>query len=168
MASRQLAPRVVEADESPLEAFLRRSVIYEKAGAFIPRDLLNFGLYGSAIVTVTGLLALLFPSPDSIRHSGFFLVLGASAANLEAIMHSLAIPAICCGLALLALDLYLTQGRRSEHWRTAVVAQAAAGGVGGILSIIFLALMLLNLVIWILIVAAGVACLCLLLAGAGS
>jgi hypothetical protein len=64
-------------------------------------------------------------------------------------MRALAIPAIGCGLALLALDLYLMEGRQSEHWRAAVVAQAAVGGTGGFVGVIFLTLMLLNLVLWI-------------------
>jgi hypothetical protein len=63
------------------------------------------------------------------------------------VLCTLAVPAILCGLALLGLDLYLMEGRRSEHWRGAVVAQAAAGGVGGFVGVAFLALMLLNLVL---------------------
>lgn len=43
------------------------------------------------------------------------------------VMRALAIPAIPCGLALLGLDLYLMERRQSEHWRAAVVAQAAVG-----------------------------------------
>lgn len=145
------------ADSSALESLLRRSVIYEKAGAAIPRDLLRFGLHGSTICIATGLLALLFPSAASIRHGDFFLILGTPAADIQSVMHSAAIPLIASGVALLLLDLYLMRGHRSEHWRSAVVAQAAAGGIGGLVGTVFLALVIINLVLWIVVAAACLA-----------
>ncbi len=145
---------------SALESLLSRSVIHEKAGAVIPRDLLRFGLYGSIVCIATGLLALLFPTADSIRHGDFFLILATPAADLQSVMHAAAIPLIVCGVALLALDPYLMQGRRSEHWRSAVVAQAATGAVGTV----FLALVIINLVLWIVIAAFCLTMLCGLIA----
>jgi hypothetical protein len=147
-----------------LESLLSRSVIHEKAGAVIPRDLLRFGLYGSIVCIATGLLALLFPTADSIRHGDFFLILATPAADLQSVMHAAAIPLIVCGVALLALDPYLMQGRRSEHWRSAVVAQAATGAVGGAVGTVFLALVIINLVLWIVIAAFCLTMLCGLIA----
>jgi hypothetical protein len=114
---------------------------------------LRFRLYGSIVCIATGLLALLFPTADSIRHGDFFLILATPAADLQSVMHAAAILLIVCGVALLALDPYLMQGRRSEHWRSGVVAQAATGAVGGAVGTVFLALMIINLVLWIVMAA---------------
>jgi hypothetical protein len=155
MTSTDLVPRSGEGD-SALEAFLSRTVIHELAGAAIPRDLLRFGLYGSIVVIATGVLGLVFPDADSIRRGSFFLIFSAPAADMRTIMHVVAIPLIACGVALLLLDLYMMQGRRSEHWRSVVVAQATAGGIGGVVSAVFLALVIINLVLWIVLVACVV------------
>jgi hypothetical protein len=108
MSSTDLGPRSGEGD-SALEVFLSRSVIHELAGAAIPRDLLRFGLYGSIVVIATGVLGLAFPGANSIRRGSFFLILGIPAADMQTIMHVVAIPLIACGVELLLLDLYLMQ-----------------------------------------------------------
>lgn len=153
MASTDLVPRSPDDGGSALDAFLSRSVIYERAGAVIPRDLLRFGLYGTIIIIATGALALVFPTAPAIRHGQFFLLFATQAASMETVMHAAAIPLIASGVALLVLDVYLMQGRHSEQWRSAVVAQAAAGGVGGVVATVFLALVILNLMLWIAICA---------------
>ena len=82
MASTDLVPQRPEDDGSALGGFLSGSIIYEKAGAVIPRDLLQFGFLGSIVVIVTGILALIVPSPESIRSGDFYLVLGGTAADI--------------------------------------------------------------------------------------
>jgi hypothetical protein len=153
-------------DESALKSLLGRAALHDRA--VIPHDLLQFGLLGSLIVIATGLVALILPSAAAIRHDHFFLLFGGATAGLDTLMGSLAAPAIVCGFALLALDLYLMRTPTGERWRTAVVAQAAAGGASAVVFTLFLALVLLNLVIWILIVAAVIAAIGALLAGAAS
>lgn len=148
--SRELLPR--EDADNALSSFLGRVVPYEKAGAVIPTDLLQFGLYGSVVVIVTGLVAGLLPSPESIREGGFFLVLDGTAADITALMKSLAIPAIVAGVALLLVDLVLMKVRTSARWRSVIVVQATAAGGSGVIATIFLALLLLNLVLWVIIV----------------
>jgi hypothetical protein len=157
MATSDLVPSSDAGGGSALKDFLSHTTIYEKAGAVLPRDLVQFGLLGSGAVILGGLVALLLPDPNSIRMGGFFLVLGPMEAGLAGFMHALAVPAIVCGLLLLGLDVYLTRVPTNEHWRWAVVGQAAAGGVGGGLGVLFLALALLNLAIWIAIICACVA-----------
>lgn len=164
MASTDLLPRPPGGGGSALSDFLGHTTIYEKAGAVVPRDLVQFGLLGSVVVMVTGLVALVLPSPGSISHGGFFLVLGSTEAGLDSFMHALAVPAMLCGALLLGLDVYLMRVPTSEHWRWAVVGQAAAGGVGGGLGVIFLALVILNLAIWIALIACGLAVLGVMLA----
>jgi hypothetical protein len=165
MSSKELVPTPADSNGSALSQFLSRTIDYNKAGAVIPRDLLSFGLLGSIVVIATGLLALVFPGPGAVRHGGFFLVLGTQAAGLDSLMHAIAIPAILCGLALLALDLYLMRVPTSQQWRSAVVAQAAGGGLGAALSALFLALVLLNLVIWVVAIVCVAAAICLFIAG---
>jgi hypothetical protein len=144
MSSADLLAASRPPEESALSDFLRHTTVYERAGAVIPRDLLRFGFVGSLVVIGTGLMALLFPSPQSIKQGDFFLLFGSQAAGLASFLHALAIPAIVCGLGLLALDLYLMRVPTSEHWRLAVVAQAAAGAASGALCTLFLALLGLN------------------------
>jgi hypothetical protein len=164
--STELVPDPSEGGGSALADFLRHSVIYEKAGAVIPCDLLSFGLLGSLVVIGTGLLALIFPSPHAVAQGQFFLLLASEAAGLDAFMKHLAVVAICSGAALLVLDLFLMHVRTSAHWRWAVVGQAAMGGLGGALCTLFLVLAVLNLALWIAIIACGVAALIALLVGA--
>ena len=140
-------------DESALTSLLRRAVPYEKAGAVIPRDLLAFGLFGSSIIIATGLFALLLPDAAAIRHSGFYLLLGGFTANLDSLMGHAVSPALICGGTLLVLDACLMQVRTSERWRYVIVAQAAAGGIGGAFATVFLALVVLNLVVWLALFA---------------
>jgi hypothetical protein len=155
-AAIDLVPSSPEDGGSALSDFLSRSTVYEKAGSVIPRDLLQFGFLGSMVVIGTGVLALVFPSPESVHHGGFFLLLGSQAADLVSFLHAVAIPAIVCGVALLGLDVYLMRVPTSEHWRAAVVVQAVAGGAGGTLCTLFLVLLVLNLVIWMAIIACAV------------
>jgi hypothetical protein len=150
-------------DDSALASLLRGAIPYERAGAVVPRELLQFGLYGSAIVIITGLLALTLPGADAIRHSGFYLVLGSVLANLDSLMGALAGPAIIFGGALLIVDAYLMQVRTSAKWRSVVVIQAGVGGAGGIMATLFLALIILNLAIWIAIIALGLGAIMLII-----
>src|SRR5690349_9538251 len=139
MASTDLVP-YPSGGRDAFGEFLRHAIPYEKAGRVLPRDLLQFGVYGSVAVIAAGLLALIFPSPTSIRHAHFFLVLRSQEADLQSLLRALAVPAIVCGVALLVLDAFLMYGRRAGCWPYAVVGQAGLGGVGGALGTIFLAL----------------------------
>ena len=159
MSSTDLTPasdNAVPDDGSALRALLDHAIPYEKAGAVIPHDLLQFGLLGSGIVIATGLLALTLPDSAAIRHSDFYLVLGSLTASLDTVMGRAASPALICGGILLVLDACLMQVRTSSAWRYTVVAQAIAGGIGGAFCTVFLALIILNLAIWIAIIALAV------------
>lgn len=161
------------ADGSALDALLSRSVIWDRAGGALPRDLVGFGLLGASVIVGAGLLALMLPSPSEIRNGGFFLIAGGLAAGMGALLQALAAPLILGGLMLLALDIFLLvdQRARSDGWRSAVVGQAVAGGTGGLVSAIFLALVVFNIVLWAVIftLAAVVvgAVVAALLSGAG-
>jgi hypothetical protein len=151
MNTNDLTPR--PGDRSALDSLLEKVTPYEKVGAVIPFDLLQFGLFGSVITIVTGLLALAMPGADSIRSSDFYLLLGGVVASLVTLTRALAGPAIIFGGALLVLDAVLMTVRTSARWRSVIVLQAAAGGLGGVLATAFLALVILNLVIWIALAA---------------
>lgn len=150
--AKSLVQQVPAPEDDALQSLLRRIGDYGKT-AVIPYDLLQFGLYGSVVVIVTGLFALILPGAASIRHSHFYLVLGSETASVVSLMRALAIPAIISGGCLLLLDACLMQVHTSARWRSMVVIQAAAGGVGGVICTIFLALVILNLAIWIVIMA---------------
>lgn len=139
-------------EDDALQSLLERMGPYGKT-ALIPYDLLQFGIYGSAIVIITGLFALTLPSAAAIRHSDFYLILGDVTAGLDSFMGTVAAPMIIFGGTLLVLDAGLMLVRTSARWRSVVVIQALAGGAGGFICTFFLALVILNLAIWIAIVA---------------
>jgi hypothetical protein len=168
MRSSDLLPTPPSSRRSALKDLLASSTVYEKAGAVIPKDLLQFGLFGSALVIATGCLALILPSPASISQGDFFLVLGSTAAGLDSVLHDLAIPAIVSGALLLGLDIYLMHVPTSEQWRWAVIGQATVGGAGGGLGVVFLALVILNIALWIAIFACILTGIGALLAGLAS
>jgi hypothetical protein len=150
MPSPDLLPTQVDSDNA-LRLLLNRAISYENAGAVIPLDLLRFGFLGSIIVIATGIIALILPGADAVRHSDFFLVLGGLAANVTTLMKALALPAILFGTCLLGVDIYLMKVRTPESSRFIVIAQAAMGGAGGAICTTFLALLVLNFFIWIVI-----------------
>ncbi len=153
-------------EESALKSLLRRAAVHDKA--VIPTDLVQFGLYGSVIVIATALLALALPSEQSISHSGFYLVFGGALGGLASFVRALAGPALLFGFALLGVDIYLMKVPTRAHSRATIVTQAAAGGVSATICAIFLALIVVNLVIWLLIVAACVMALAAVVGAMGS
>jgi len=167
MRPSDLLPARIE-DDNALRSLLNRVVDHDEAGSVIGLDLLVFGFLGSLVVIFTALVALILPEPESIRQSSFYLVLGGAVASLTGLMKALAIPALIAGVSLLVLDLFLMKVRTSEHSRSVIVIQAAMGGTGGALCTIFLALALLNLVLWIIIVTLFLMAIGVMLAGIGS
>jgi hypothetical protein len=151
MSSAELG-RVLGGD-SALKSLLRKAIDQEKAGAVIPQEVMQFGLLGSAMVIATGLLALILPSAESIRNGDFFWILGSVAAGLDSVMGTVATEALIGVGGLLLLDVCLMRVRTSWRWRSVVVAQVMAGGLAGAFGTIFLALVVLNIAIWIVIYA---------------
>lgn len=116
-------------------------------------DVWQIGVYGAGAVIASGILALIFPSSESILRGSFTQILRVQAADLEAAMTPYAVPAIVGGIALLAIDLVLWLARDWVPARKVVVAttvaQAVLGGVAVIAPVIFGGLLLINLVVWI-------------------
>lgn len=158
MATQLLPSRPERSTEaSALKSLLERAVPYEKAGWIMPRPVVALGMIGSGVMIGSGLLAIIFPSPQSVSHGAFFLLFASEAAGLESFMRIVALPAIVAGLGLLALNFYLMKARTGAPGRYVVAGQAVAGSVGGVISGLFLALVVLNLVIWIVLCILGVA-----------
>jgi hypothetical protein len=135
--------------DSALKSLLSRAIPYEKAGSYIPEDVLAYGLFGSLFVILTPLLTLALPSANSIRQSGFYLVLGKTIASLASFSFAAALPTAICGGVLLVTNLCLGVIRGPWGLRYVVVLQTAAGGITGAFCTVFLALVILNLAIWI-------------------
>jgi hypothetical protein len=113
------------------------------------------------------LFALILPSTTSISHSGFYLVLGTTIAQVASFMRVVAAPALIIGGSLLVFDAYLMLGRTSAPWRSMVVIQAVLGGTGGLVAVAFLALVAVNLVIWVAIVVLALMVIGVMLTAAG-
>lgn len=143
--------------DNALASLVKLAVDYDLAGAVMPNDLLQVGLFGSSVIIITALLALILPSATSISHSSFYLILGSSIASLASLMREIAAPALITGGVLLVLDAYLMLVRTSARWRSIVIVQAALAGVGGVICTAFLGLVILNIVIWVAICALALA-----------
>ena len=159
MTSTDLVPSSPgDSSGSALRDFLSHAVIYGNR-ALMPRDLVQFGLMGSGLAILASVIALALPDPASIEHAHgpmfhahFFLILGSVAGGLVGLLQALAVPAIVCGVMLLGLDIYFMRVPTTEEWRWAIVGQAAAGGLGAGIGILFFALLILNVVVWLVIV----------------
>lgn len=147
---------------SALSDFLKHAVVHK--AAVIPRDLLQFGFLGAGVMMLTGVVAMALPGTNSIRHSGFFLLLGPQAASLAGFLEGAALWAIVGGLVLLCGDLFLAVVPTSANWRWLIVAQATVGGIGALIGVLFLAIVVLNVAIWVAIGAAILAAVGLVLA----
>ena len=168
LPSLRLVESTNSAEGSALRSLLDQSVIYEKAGGVMPMGLVLFGFYGAGLLVASGLLAFILPSPHAIGHGGFFLLLRGEAAGLDSVMRTIALPGVLCGLALIGLDVFLSYVRTSNAWRSAIIGQTLIGAASGALAIIFIASVILNLVIWLLIIAAFVFAIGAMLAGLAS
>jgi hypothetical protein len=136
-----------------LDALLERSVAHERIGARLPRQLALYGLAGAVIMTAVGLIGLAITHPAHMRHGGFLLVLASATVSLATLLHTLAVPFICVGavLTLIGITITFSDRRRGAPPRYAVAAQALSGVTGAIVAVPFAALLLLNLIIWIVI-----------------
>lgn len=142
---------------SAFEDFMRHVVPWNKYR--IPTPILVFGLVGSVLVLATGLLALVLPSADAIRTSGFFWFLAEPVATLVSWMHVMALPFVGLGMVALAIDAYAASGPRTAFWRHAVEVESYVGAAGGIFSALFLTAVVFILIVYVVLaILAIVAC----------
>jgi hypothetical protein len=156
----------VRREKNALLGLLARSVVHEQAGAPIPSDLLRFGFAAAAALLLTALVGALMPSPALVRHAHFFLLFGGVAARLTRVLQGLGPFALALGCGLLTLDLFLESGRRHAAWRYVIVGQAALGAACLSLDSALLAIILLDLALWIMLGVAIAAAVVMLLAAA--
>jgi hypothetical protein len=152
--------------ENALLGLLARSVVHEETGAQIPSDLLRFGFLAAAALLLTALIGALMPSPAAVHQAHFFLLFGGVAATLTRALQALMPFTLALGCGLAVLNLCLASGRRHAAWRYAIVGQAALGAAGLSLDSALLAIILLDLALWIMLGVAIAAAVVMLLAAA--
>ena len=151
---------------SAFEDFMRHVVPWNKFR--IPRTILLFGLAGSVLVLATGLLALVLPSADAIRSSGFFWFLTEPVTTLVSWMHFMALAFVGIGLVALAIDAYAASGPRTAFWRYAVEVESYVGAAGGVISVLFLTAVVFILVVYVVLAIVAIVAVGFLLVGLAS
>jgi hypothetical protein len=150
---------VTSSPRSALDDFLQRAVAYENAGAELPRRLLGYAALGATCLVATAALFAMLPDPQAAHRSGLLLIGKGVGDVLLSIARGLVLPLAVVGVVLLVLDgvLFVGGGTRRLGWHYAVAAQPFVGGVGLGVGALLLALVVINVVIWLLFVALLIA-----------
>ncbi len=154
--------------ESLLHRFVDESIAYEKTGAPIPQPLLLYAAAGGAAMLVASISIQIWPSPEAISESGFFLIAKEALAGFVAFLKLLALPIALAGAAALGVTGYLALNPRQRiGWHYACVGEFV-GGVGtlGMSALVLLAIILTAL-LWLLIISIALAILGAILGGLG-
>ena len=144
-----------------LPQLLERAVPYERWRApFDPRLQRLAWLAGAALLAHL-LFLILLPSPPLTGSSGFFLVLHGALRGLLLWISAHAPLLLALNLVSLLAYLWLvwrTRGLRAGRleWHWAALGEVAAGAAGAFPLAASLAIILINLIIWILIITAAV------------
>jgi len=128
----------------------------------------------SGISIITTLVALwTLPTLLSLSDSGFFLVLGPQFGAVLAAMYQ--IRPLLVGLNLISTAAYVallafTQGLRAgrAEWHWAAFGEIAIGAVNGFILALEVAIVVINLVLWIVIITVVITVGLALLAGMAS
>ena len=128
----------------------------------------SFGLGGSIALVISGLVALILPSPTAIREGGFFVILRGTSADAVEIVHPLAIPALIAGGVCLLASLVLMRWRSTVMSGIAGVVQTIAGAIGGIASVLCIAVLAVNLLIWTVVTLLAILIVIVILVGLGT
>lgn len=156
-----------------LEGFLRRATPYERWHA--PLDLkLRQAVILSGISIVTTLVALwALPALLLLSESDFFLVLGPQFGGIVAAMYQASPILVTLNLisaagyvALLAATRGLEAGRAVWHW--VAFGEVAIGAMNGFILALEVAIVAINLVLWIVMITLAIAVALGVLAGMAS
>lgn len=156
-----------------LEAFLRRATPYERWRAPLdPR--LRQAVIVSGISIATALVVLwTLPTLLPLSDSDFFLVLGPQFGGILDAMYQarpllvgLNLISVAVYVALLAFTRGLRAGRAEWHW--AAFGEIAIGAVNGFILALEVAMVVINLVLWIIIITLVITAALALLAGMAS
>jgi len=140
-------------DGSALKSLLDHSVPYEKAGAPLPFDLAQFGFLGGGLLVACALAGLIAPQPATIEQGGLFLILGGLAAGIAQFLREIAPAALLTGLGFALVDLLLLGTPSGEWSRWLVTAQLVAGIGVASPAVLAIAVVALNIALWVAIIA---------------
>lgn len=144
-----------------LSQLLERAVPYEHWRAPFDPQLRSLTWLAGAALLAHLLFLLALPSPSTAVSSGFFLVLRGALSGL--LLWISAHAPLLLVLNLVALLAYfwlvwrtrgLQAGRLEWHW--AALGEVAAGAAGAFPLAVSLAIILINLILWIFIITAAV------------
>ncbi len=153
-----------------LEGFLRRTTPYERwRSPLDPR--LRQGVIVSGVSIITTLVALwMLPSLLSLSDSDFFLVLGPQFGGVLSAMYQtrpflvgLNLISAAAYVALLVFTRGLKAGRAEWHW--AAFGEIVIGAANGFILALEVAIVVINLLLWIIIITIAIAVGLALLAG---
>lgn len=161
-----------ELPRATLSQLLERAVPYERWRAPLDRRLQMLTLLAGAALLTQLLFLWLVPGLLRWSRSGFFLVLGGTLHSLLSWLAAHA--AVMLLLTLAALGLYLMLVWRTRMlqaggltWHRVAFAEVAAGAASAFPVAVSLAIILLNLILWVLAICLFLSFIGLLLSGSG-
>lgn len=162
-----------ELPRATLSQLLERAVPYERWRAPLDRRLQMLTLLALAALAADALFVIvLAPALLSWSHSGFFLVAGGILHGLTSWVVAYAPLLLLLNLGALALFCMLLRRTRGLQtgtltWQRAALAEVAAGAAGALPMAVSLAIILLNLILWVLAICLFLWLIGLLLGGSG-
>lgn len=156
-----------------LEAFLRRATPYERWRAPLDPKLRQAVILSGVSIATTLVALWALPALLPLSDADFFLVLGPQFGRIMATLYqarpalvALNLTSASMYVALLAATQGLKAGRAVWHW--AAFGELAIGAVNGFILALEMAIVLVNLVLWIIIITVAIVAALALLSGMAS
>jgi hypothetical protein len=149
---------------SALDAFLDTTVVHERMPTSVPRPVIAMGAAGGALMLVDGLLGMMFGGADA-RGNSFFLAGGGDVSSILQWAARFAGPLVVVGLLALAANLAMLAIPGGWAARIVCIVEPVAGGVVALPWLFVAAMLVLNLLIWVLAIVAAVAFVGMMLGG---
>lgn len=137
---------------SLLHRFVDESIDYERTGAPIPPQLLGYAAAGGGAMLLAAASVQVWPEPETIADSWFFLVAKQALADFVAVLQVLALPFAIAGVCALAVTGYLAlRPRQRLFWHYACATELAVGVASLAASGLVLLAMVLTFLFWLFV-----------------
>lgn len=155
-----MSSKAVDRPRSALDAFLDKTVTYERMPTRVPRTVVALGAVGGGIMLADGVVGMVVGTQDT-RTNSFFLVGGHALSSILAWTAAFAGPLAIAGLIALVANAAMLVIPGGWSPRIVCYLEPAVGGAVGLVWLCVIAVVLINLAIWIIAVGIAVALVCL-------
>jgi len=154
-----MSSKAVDRPRSALDAFLDKTVTYERMPTRIPRTVVALGAGGGALMLVDGLVGMAVGTQDA-RTNSFFLVGGDAISSILSWTAAFAGPLAIAGLIALVANAAMLAIPGGWSPRIVCYLEPAVGGAAGLVWLCVIAVVVINLAIWIVAIGIVVALVC--------